>query len=172
MNNTRGLSKNVYSESCYTYHVRKNSLDFCNGRALEPCSLSTFFVMFYHAHVRLWSYRNKFEFSRTFGQQKYVILRQYFYCTDTVGRGVSGGSRGAIVSGTVCPLLRLYVCFFSFFHFEPPAAHKKRCYNGYKKQVLPTLSATSRKKYVFDLQVHNHAETCSSKLKHTTTKQQ
>ena len=129
--------------------------------------------MFYHAHVRLLSYRNKFELSRTFGQQKCVILRQYFYCTDTVGRGVSGGSRGAIVSGTVCPLLRLYVCFFSFIHLlELPAAHKKRCYNGYKKQVWSTLSATSRKKYVFDLRAHNHSETCSSNLKHTTTKQQ
>ena len=125
------------------------------------------------AHVRLRSYRNKFELSRTFGQQKYVILRQYFYCTDAVGIGLGGGSRGAIVSGTVCPLLRLMCAFFlSFILNCLPAAHKKRCYNGYKKQVWSTLSATSRKKYVFDLRAHNHPETCSCKLKHTTTKQQ
>ena len=98
------------------------------------------------AHVRLWSYRNKFEFSRTFGQQQYVILRQYFYCTDTVGRGVSGGT---IVSGTVCPLLRLYVCFFSFFHFELPAAHKKRCYNAYKKQLLVDTASHKQEEICF-----------------------
>lgn len=119
------------------------------------------------AHVRLWSYRNKFEFSRTFGQQQYVILRQYFYCTDTVGRGVSGG-RSCLVLYVRC--FDCMCAFFLSFILNCPRPIKNGVITLTKSSFWSTLPATSRRKYVFDIRARNHPVTCSSKLKHTTTK--